>query len=44
MSVNNQFSTRNIDLFKGIVALLLLAAMIGLSLGGSALLAPWLGG
>ena len=43
MNDNDQFSTRNWDLFKGIVSLILAAAMIGLSLGGSALLETWLG-
>ena len=42
MNADNQFSTRNLDLFKGIVALILLAVIVGLSLGGSALLEAWL--
>ncbi len=42
MNANRQFSTRNLDLFKGIVALILLAVMVGLSLGGGILLEAWL--
>ena len=44
MNANRQFSTRNLDLFKGIIALILLAVMVGLSLGGGALLEPGWGG
>jgi hypothetical protein len=43
MNANRQFSSRGLDLFKGIVALILLIAMFGLSPGGSGLLGTWLG-
>ena len=42
MNDNRQFSTGTLDLVKGIVALILLVTMVGLSLGGNALLEAWL--